>query len=144
MKFNWGWGIATALGAFVLAMGYTIYLTTQNDYILETENYYQKELEYDQVVDAVTFGNTFFEGVEWSEDDSRNVEFQLPIEIDSARCILIHPADNQWDRSVRVSQVGGEVLIHLSEEAPMNVLWRMEFSAFINGKEALLKKRWNY
>ena len=37
-------GIFVALSLFVVAMGYTVYLTMQNDYELVDEHYYQREL----------------------------------------------------------------------------------------------------
>lgn len=40
-------GIFVALSLFVVAMGYTVYLTMQNDYELVDEHYYQRELGYD-------------------------------------------------------------------------------------------------
>jgi hypothetical protein len=50
-KMNWGTGLAIVLGLFVLSMAYTMYLVTQQRFDLVTENYYEKELAYQETID---------------------------------------------------------------------------------------------
>jgi hypothetical protein len=142
MKFNWGWGIFTALGLFVLAMVYTIYLTMQNDYILESDDYYQQEIEYDRVIEATTLGTDLFPQTTWQKDSVGNVPLALPLVVDSAFCRLMHPETDQRDTSITVAIDGGNLILHFSELPAQNVLWRLELSAFVKGREALVRKRW--
>lgn len=142
MKFNWGWGIFTALALFVIAMVYTIYLTMQNDYILESDDYYQQELEYDQVIKASALGGDLFPKTTWEKDSLGNVILALPLIVDSSFCRLMHPETDQRDTSISVVIEGGNLILNFSELPAQNVLWRLELSAFVKGKEALVRKRW--
>lgn len=143
-KFNWGWGIFLTMTLFVLAMVYTVYLTMQNDYILESDNYYQETLEYDQVIVAERYGKTLFEGQVWKTDSTGNMTFILPLKIDSAQCKLLHPVDTKYDRELPVKWESNELTLLFSELPIQNQLWRVELSAFIGENEALLRKKWKH
>ncbi len=54
MKFNWGHGILVALVSFIIfIVGLVVYFTqTMQNSELITDNYYQEELMYQQVIDA--------------------------------------------------------------------------------------------
>ena len=125
-------------------MAYTVYLTLQNDYILETEDYYEKTLVYDEVIEASKLGQSLFENVEWQISEDKNVRMLLPMEIDSARCLLIHPVDSKFDRIVPTSVRANEILLDFASGEPLDIRWRLELTAFIKGKPALIQKRWNY
>ena len=56
-------GIFVALSLFVVAMGYTVYLTMQNDYELVDEHYYQRELGYDVELAGLERGMAAFENI---------------------------------------------------------------------------------
>ncbi len=47
---NWGKGITLVFLLFGLGMGFLVYKTTQKKSEMVTENYYQKELVYEQVI----------------------------------------------------------------------------------------------
>lgn len=54
MKFNWGHGVALALGIFIAFILYLIFIFPigkQNSELV-TENYYEDELAYQKVIDA--------------------------------------------------------------------------------------------
>lgn len=143
-KFNWGWGILITMTLFVLAMVYTVYLTMQNDYILESDNYYEETLEYDQIIVAERYGKTLFEGQIWKLDSAGDMHFTLPLKIDSARCKLLHPVDTKYDRDLSVKFKSNHLTLLFSELPVRDQLWRVELSAFIGGNEALLRKKWKH
>lgn len=45
---NWGWKIAILYGGFVLMMSILVYLCVQQEVLLVTDNYYEKDLEYNK------------------------------------------------------------------------------------------------
>lgn len=143
-KFNWGWGVFIALSLFVAAMAYTVYLTFQNDYVLETENYYQKELEFDDVIEATRLGQTLFPQTAWEADSTGNVHLVLPMKVDSASCDLLHPANSAWDKDLDVQVQENHLTLRFSEMQPEGVLWRLELSAYVKGEHAMVQKRWKY
>jgi nitrogen fixation protein FixH len=55
MKFNWGTGIVLSFIAFILFIGYFVVLSTRDpasNHDLVTEDYYKKELRYQEDLDA--------------------------------------------------------------------------------------------
>ena len=114
----------------------------QNDYILESEDYYQQELEYDHIIESSALGADLFPQTTWEKDSLGNVLLELPLIVDSAYCRLMHPVTDQRDTSISVVIEGGNLILNFSELAAQNVLWRLELSAFVKGKEALVRKRW--
>ena len=56
MKFNWGTGIVLAFAAFIVFILYFVVLSTRDpasNHDLVTEDYYKKELKYQEDLDAV-------------------------------------------------------------------------------------------
>lgn len=48
---NWGNGIIAVYTFFVIGIGYLVYRSTQTEFDLVEDDYYQKELEYQQDID---------------------------------------------------------------------------------------------
>lgn len=51
MKLNWGTGIAITLLLFVGLMSFMVYQTTNQRFDLVSENYYEEELNYQDIID---------------------------------------------------------------------------------------------
>lgn len=54
MKLNWGHGLAIALGAFAIMMIGFLYSSFMTDHQMVSENYYQEELVYQDLIDQKT------------------------------------------------------------------------------------------
>ena len=143
-RFNWGWGIVLTMLLFVALMGYTVYLTFQNDYILESDTYYEDTLEYDKVMQAEVLGNTLFKDQFWKADTLGNIRLSLPMKVDSVHCLLIHPENSAFDRILNVLHQENKLLLRFEEIPNEGMLWRVELSAFIGANQALLRKRWKH
>lgn len=143
-RFNWGWGIVVTMSLFVALMGYTVYLTFQNDYILESDTYYEDTLEYDKVMQAEVLGKTLFEDQFWKADTLGNIGLSLPMKVDSVHCLLIHPENSAFDRILNVLHQENKLLLRFEEIPNEGMLWRVELSAFIGANQALLRKRWKH
>ncbi len=51
MKMNWGFKIVLAYGAFVVGIMFMVYMSSQQNRDLVSENYYADELAYQKVID---------------------------------------------------------------------------------------------
>ena len=51
MKWNWGTGIAITLVLFIGLMSFMVFKSTQQRFDLVSENYYEEELNYQEVID---------------------------------------------------------------------------------------------
>jgi hypothetical protein len=142
MKINWGTGIALVLAAFMCAMGYTIYLTTQNDYELVDENYYQQELEYDAVYRAMVLGKKYYENVVFSKDPE-GIRFSLHGPVDSAVAQFIHPEKPMFDQKL-YPIIGEDFFIPLEGIRKAYVDWTLEIKLYSAGEPIILKRPWNY
>lgn len=142
MKLNWGTGVMMALGAFILAMGYTIYLTTQNDYELVNEDYYQQELEYDAVYRAMVLGKTYYDDVVFTREPA-GIRFNLHGPIDSACAQFIHPAKPLFDQYLH-PVVGEALYIPLTDVQKAYVNWTLEVKLYAQGELILLQRPWKY
>lgn len=143
-KFNWGHGIVLTLGLFIAAMGYTIYLTFQNDYVLESENYYEEELNYDATIAAKKLGQQVDAKLDWSLDKKGNVTLRFDLIPTEVNCILKHPQWEEQDRKVRITQEENVVVCHFGDAEPAHLNWRLELSMKMGPADVLIQKRWNY
>ena len=50
MKFNWGVGIFTFYGLFVVFILALVFRSSQENYDLVTEDYYQQEIRFEEVI----------------------------------------------------------------------------------------------
>ena len=98
-KFTWGHGIAVALGAFMIFILSLIFIFTRNwkNSELITENYYEEELAYQNVIDAKTNASTLSEQPKYVQNTS-GIRVTFPTEISNTNSkfrIDLHRADDQ-------------------------------------------------
>lgn len=79
-KFNWGWGIALVYGTFVLFMLALVYRSTLTREELVTEDYYGKELKYQEQIDKQKRADSFKQPLQWKVEN-RKVELTFPSEV---------------------------------------------------------------
>lgn len=51
MKINWGWGIFIVLVLFIVFIGNLVYKTSKVNVDLISDNYYEKEIKYQEQID---------------------------------------------------------------------------------------------
>lgn len=51
MKINWGTGITITIVLFAGLMAFMVYMSVQQDFELVSENYYEEELRYQEIID---------------------------------------------------------------------------------------------
>lgn len=98
-KFTWGHGVAVALGAFMIFILSLIFLFTRNwkNSELITENYYEEELMYQNVIDAKENADNLQTKPVYSQDVS-GIKITFPAEFNNANTefrIDLHRAEDK-------------------------------------------------
>lgn len=108
MKWNWGYGIALFYTIFVLALGYQLYRSFQYDRSLVVDDYYAKDLAYQEQYDRLNNAQTHNAdlklsrqngmltiqfpqgheapqgGIQFYRPDNKDLDQHYPIKVDSA------------------------------------------------------------
>jgi len=103
---NWGKGIALFMVLFVMTLAFMVYKTTQKTSEMVTENYYEKELKHEEIIQAkrnVSALNNFPE----IELDNTSVTITLPDEFDlnkvEGEVYFYKPDNTEKDRIVAMN-----------------------------------------
>ena len=75
-KFNWGWGIALFIGAFVISMLMMVFSTFDHRWELVTEDYYEKDLKFDQKAEKIRNASAFVNSFSVAEMNFQQIEFE--------------------------------------------------------------------
>jgi nitrogen fixation protein FixH len=93
-KWNWGTGIIFVYTGFVVFMLGMVYLCTRQHFDLVTQDYYEQELQYQQVIDG-TVNERALEKQTKVEIGKEMVTVTLPMEkIDGEGKVLFYKPDN--------------------------------------------------
>ncbi len=98
-KFTWGHGVIVALGSFIAFILFMIFMfpNGQQNSEMITENYYEEELDYQNVIDAKNNADLLAEKPQYVQDAS-GIKVVFPKEISNANAkfsIDLHRADDQ-------------------------------------------------
>ena len=121
-KFTWGHGIAVALGSFmifILSMIFFFSRGWQNSELI-TDNYYEEELAYQNVIDAKKNADELSEKPQYLQStEGIKVIFPKDINNENAKFkIDLHRADDQKLDIIREMTLDAANAIHI----PQNVL----------------------
>ena len=148
MKFNWGTGIVIAIVAFMsFILYFVITMSTDNSYKhdLVTEKYYQKELKYQDEIDAVKNASTLKEKVTIQRTDKGlKIEFPKdfsPEEI-KGKVFLYRPSTKQLDFEIPISISNSYLLV--PEKRLVGGRWNIEVSWMYKNKAYLIKEKISY
>ena len=96
-KFNWGWGIAIVYTGFVCFMLFMVWMSTQLKTELVTNDYYGKELKFQEQLDKMRRSNVLTDTVSWMVVNKKEVRLQFPHEVNGKEVkaqILFYRPDN--------------------------------------------------
>lgn len=79
MKFNWGSGIFVLYTAFVMFMLFMVFKSAQHKEELVTQDYYQKELEYQDIINFKANAQKLEKGLTY-KIEKNEIEFNFPEE----------------------------------------------------------------
>lgn len=117
MKMNWGKGIVVAIILFVsFIMFFVIKMTTNNDYNhdLVTDKYYEKELKYQEKIDASQNAKELGEKILFDKTaDGLIITFPKQLQGKSleGKVFLYRPSDKQLDFEIPLSNVQDYLLV---------------------------------
>ncbi len=136
-KMNWGQGIAAFLIVFVLAIGLLVYKTTQSAVHLEDPNYYQKEIAYQEQIDANSNGKLIDPLLEMSLDKNDVVvsldDDALNLDFNKGMVHFFRPNDSSLDKDFPLEFENGEYRIPVTQL--VNGKYRVEFT-WMSGESA--------
>ncbi len=147
MKINWGTGIVITIIAFIgFILFFVITMSTGNNYShdLVTEAYYQKELAFQQEIDAKQNVANLKESLDIHKT-SKGIEIQLPSFFDPTKItgnvFLYRPSDKQLDFKIPISNIYLLVPENrlLGGRWNITVVWHYEkHSLYVSKRTALL------
>ena len=105
---SWPFGIAIIYGLFVILLLIYVVFSTYNTVDLVTEDYYAKELKYQEYIDRKNRTNTLKEGVIWDySEKSQTIHLRFPATIDpaqiSGKIVFFRPSDARLDNSISIN-----------------------------------------
>lgn len=100
MKINWGLKIVLAYGVFVAGIMYMVYISSQQNRDLVSENYYADELAYQKIIDESSNTASLQSKVEVSTSEG-NIHIAFPKDFQHASIegewVLYYAADESRD-----------------------------------------------
>lgn len=138
MKIGWGTGIAMVYTTFALFIVFMAFQSSKLNIDLVTENYYKKELNYQQRIDAIKNTRKLEEPVELHYNaDSREIQIDFPGSVGAAvvgKLLLYRPSDAKLDKSLDVALNGAGRWSYDAGELASG-LWRMELDWSANSTD---------
>jgi nitrogen fixation protein FixH len=147
MKFNWGTGIVIAIVAFMsFIMYFVITMSTDKSYKhdLVTDKYYEKELEFQDEINAIKNANSLEENVIITYV-KEGLKIQFPSNFSpekiKGKVFLYRPSNKQLDFEIPISISNTYLLV--PEKRLLDGRWNISVSWKYKNKEYLFKKELN-
>ena len=94
---NWGKGIALFFSFFVVAMLGMVYIATSNDHDLVADDYYEREVRYQEVINSSLNADKLTEKPQW-QVVNQQLEITFPTTNSTeGQVILFRPSDDKLD-----------------------------------------------
>jgi nitrogen fixation protein FixH len=147
MKLNWGTSIALAFVAFVgFILYFVITMSVDKTYShdLVTEKYYQKELRFQDDIDAQKNASSIKEKMRFIKT-AKGLEIQFPTTFKNeevkGKVFLYRPSNKQLDFEMPISLSKSYLLV--PDKRLVDGRWNITISWIYNNKPYLLKKEIN-
>jgi len=132
MKFSWGVGLTVFIILFLLIKLGIVYYTTTVDVHLVDDNYYEKELAYQQKIDNTKRANNLSENLKINAKKNI-IKFTFPKLFDfkkiSGTIYMYNPTDENMDKKINVKLSNGYELL-----VPTNNMKKGYWKAEVNWK----------
>lgn len=137
MKMNWGKGLTLAMLLFIGFIVTLTWIKLSKVSDLEDENYYEREINYEQEIQAQRNANAF-EKISIGNDDKFLI-FTIPTEIQmqNATVKFIRPSDKKLDKTF-LFENSKTLLISKGELKAGK--YKLEITYQIDGKDCLVKE----
>ena len=144
MKINWGTGIVIAFIAFISFIMYFVINMNVNkkyDHDLVTEDYYKKELEFQNDIDKETNAKNLAENLSW-EKTNEGIVITFPEALNkeniTGKVFLYRPSNKQFDFETSLSLSNHNLLI--PDKRLLDGRWNIKVDWQYNGNSYLYKK----
>ena len=144
MKINWGTGIVIAFIAFISFIMYFVInmnINKKYDHDLVTEDYYKKELEFQNDIDKETNAKNLVENLSWKKTtEGLVITFPETLikENITGKVFLYRPSNKQFDFETELSLSNHNLLI--PDKRLLDGRWNIKVDWQYNGKSYLYKK----
>ena len=100
---NWGKGIAIALTLFIGFIVYLVVVLVSHKVDLESDDYYQREIAYENEIQAMNNAAKLKDAIKLDEDES-NIIIQIPSEasFENVKVYFSRPNDINLDKEFKV------------------------------------------
>lgn len=148
MKINWGWGIAIGMLTFIaFIMYFVVTMSTSKDYDhdLVTEDYYAKEMVYQQEIDAETNTRDLDEAI-LSKKTGEGWQIDFPKSLEPAKIkgtlAFYRPSNEKLDFELPLELTDQVVVI--PEKRLLGGRWNITIDWEYEGKPYLYKESITY
>lgn len=147
MKINWGTGIVIAIIAFMsFIMYFVISMSTDHKFShdLVTDNYYQKELEFQDQIDATRNAKLLEEDVEIVKSE-KGLQIYFPKIFKNemeGKVFLYRPSNKQLDFEIPISITDNYLLV--PEKSLLDGRWNISVKVTHNNKEYYFSEEITY
>jgi len=147
MKINWGTGIVIAIIAFMsFIMYFVISMSTDNKFShdLVTDNYYQKELEFQDQIDATKNAKLLDEDVKIVKSE-KGLQIYFPKIFENemeGKVFLYRPSNKQLDFEIPISITDNYLLV--PEKSLLDGRWNISVKVTHNNKEYYFSEEITY
>tara|TARA_R110001632_G_scaffold63318_3_gene151485 strand:+ start:25398 stop:25841 length:444 start_codon:yes stop_codon:yes gene_type:complete len=147
MKINWGTGIVIAIIAFMsFIMYFVISMSTDHKFShdLVTDNYYQKELEFQDQIDATKNAKLLEEDVEIVKSE-KGLQIYFPKIFKNemeGKVFLYRPSNKQLDFEIPISITDNYLLV--PEKSLLDGRWNISVKVTHNNKEYYFSEEITY
>jgi len=144
MKINWGTGIVIAFIAFISFIMYFVInmnINKKYNHDLVTEDYYKKELEFQNDIDKETNAKNLVENLSWKKTtEGLVITFPETLikENITGKVFLYRPSNKQFDFETELSLSNHNLLI--PDKSLLDGRWNIKVDWKYNGKSYLYKK----
>lgn len=143
MKFNWGHGLAVFIILFVLLMGLMIFRASKQQIDLVTEDYYPKELNYQNNIDMLKRTKGLEEDLSWKISNNQ-IQVKLPDTLANnfirGKYLLYRPSDKRLDISDTII-LDSSLTFYITSRKLHKGMYNLQVSLMVNDKESYLFKK---
>jgi len=144
MKLNWGVGAFSLFGAFVIFMLSLVYYASLQRNELVTEQYYEKELEFKEVIKKQEQTESLSEQLSWNiHDNTINIKFPNEIKDDvSGKIFFFKPSNKSDDIVIPFQTKSGVYVVDISHFSSgmykMRIDWQSNNKEYYNEEEIVV------
>lgn len=145
MKFNWGTGIFVFYTAFVVFILFLVFKSSQERIDLVTDDYYQQELEYQDIIVKKENAEKLDPGLIYSIDKMKvSIQFP-PLQKDIDGNIKIYRASNKtFDKEFTIDLDSKNQMMVSMENSPLGlyklmVMWENDSKGYYIEEDIYLK-----